>query len=245
MELALKRPDGSLLSSRCTVADSPKQRARGLLGRRKLEPGEALYLATSSIHTHFMRFPIDAIFLDSDMQIVRIRHRLKPWRFAFRRGAAGVVELEAGACERVGLGLGERLALVDRETVEGAERNGRTIRVAIGTRDRRFGRVAGFLLSRNGFIVDDSNDPAGLADLLGRGAVDVVLLDAGESLAGAARTARAFEALAPDVGVVLAVNNEHADGPSAGDLVTVPKWGSFDAVVDALERSFATTRLDG
>jgi uncharacterized membrane protein (UPF0127 family) len=245
VELALKRPDGSLLATRCTVADSPRQRARGLLGRDKLEPGEGLYLATSSIHTHFMRFPIDAVFVDGDMQVVRIRHSVKPWRFAFRRGAEGVIELEAGTCERAGLGLGERLALVDRATAEGAEQNGRTIRVAIGTRDRRFGRVAGFLLSRNGFIVDDSNDPAGLAELLGRGGVDVVLLDAGESLAGAARTARAFEALAPDVGVVLAVNDESPGGPSAGDLATVPKWGSFDAVIEALERSFATTRLDG
>ena len=246
MELALKRPDGSLLSTRCTVADSPGQRARGLLGRHKLEPGEALYLATSSIHTHFMRFPIDAVFLDDDMQVVRIKHNLKPWRFALRRGASGVVELEAGVCERVGLGLGERLALVDREAAaNGAAQTTGTIRVAIGTRDRRFGRVAGFLLSRNGCVVDDSNDPAVLAELLGRGAVDVVLLDAGDSLAGAARTARAFEALAPDVGVVLAVNDEHAGSPSAGDLVTVPKWGSFEAVIEALEQSFATSRLDG
>jgi uncharacterized membrane protein (UPF0127 family) len=245
VELALKRPDGSLLATRCIVADSPKQRARGLLGRRKLEPGEGLYLATSSIHTHFMRFPIDAVFLDADMQVVRIRHSLKPWRFAFRRGAEGVVELAAGTCERAGLGLGERLALVDREAANGAEQNAGTIRVAIGTRDRRFGRVAGFLLSRNGFIVDDSNDPAGLADLLGRGAVDVVLLDAGESLAGAARTARAFEALAPDVGIVLAVNEQSPTGPSAGDIATVPKWGSFDEVIEAVERSFASSRLDG
>src|SRR5919198_5965300 len=96
MELALKRPDGSLLAARCVVADNPKQRARGLLGRHKLEPGEALYLATSSIHTHFMRFPIDAVFLDHDMQVVRIRSQVKPWRFAFKRGASAVVELEAG-----------------------------------------------------------------------------------------------------------------------------------------------------
>jgi hypothetical protein len=44
---------------------------------------------------------------------------------------------------------------------------------------------------------------------------------------------------------VLAVNDDHAGGPSAGDLVTVPKWGSFDSVIDALEQSFATSRLDG
>jgi uncharacterized membrane protein (UPF0127 family) len=244
VELALKRSDGSLLATRCIVADNPKQRARGLLGRDKLEPGEGLYLATSSIHTHFMRFAIDVVFLDADMQVIGVRHTLRPWRFAFRRGAEAVVELEAGVCERAGLGLGERLALVDREAVNGAEQNGRTIRVAIGTRDRRFGRVAGFLLTRNGFIVDDSNDPAGLTALLGRGAVDVVLLDAGESLAGAARTARAFEALAPDVGVVLAVNDGSVGAP-AGDIMTVPKWGSFDAVIEALERSFTTTRLDG
>jgi uncharacterized membrane protein (UPF0127 family) len=244
MELSLRRADGSILCSRCTVADSPRQRAKGLLGRTKLEAGEGIYLATSSIHTHFMRFAIDAVFVGGDMQVVAIRHNLKPWRFALRRGAEGVVELEAGVCERVGLSIGERLALVGSETANGGEHNGRTIRVAIGTRDRRFGRVAGFLLTRSGFAVNGSHDPAGLTDLVGRGAVDVVLLDVGESLAGAARTARAFEALAPDVGIVLAVDNS-GKTPSAGDIVTVPKWGSFDAVVDALEHSFAVSRADG
>jgi uncharacterized protein len=244
MELSLNRADGSTLCSRCVVADSPKQRARGLLGRTKLEPGEGIYLATSSIHTHFMRFPIDVIFLDAEMTVLRIRHSLKPWRFAFRRGAEGVVELEAGVCERVGLDVGERLSLVGKESGGVAARNGSSIRVAVGTHDRRFHRVSSFLLSRNGFIVAGGHEPDDVAELVGSGSVDVVLLDASESLVSAARTARTLEALAPEIGLVLAVNGEEGVDRSAGELPTVPKWGSFDVIVEALERTFAVTRLD-
>jgi uncharacterized protein len=101
---------GRVLCERCTVADRPHTRLRGLLGRPGLLPGEGLLLRPSpSIHTWFMRFPIDAVFVDADGTVVRIAGDLRPWRAAGRRGARAVLELPAGECERHGLKPGDRL----------------------------------------------------------------------------------------------------------------------------------------
>ena len=59
----------------------------------------------------FMRFAIDAVFLDADNRVLRIAADLKPWRVAGRRGARAVVELAAGECARVGLREGDTLVL--------------------------------------------------------------------------------------------------------------------------------------
>ena len=67
----------------------------------------------------FMRFAIDAVFLDADDRVLRIAADLKPWRVAGRRGARAVVELAAGECARVGLREGDTLVL-RREPAERA-----------------------------------------------------------------------------------------------------------------------------
>jgi uncharacterized membrane protein (UPF0127 family) len=109
-ELSVRREDGEIVCERCRVAASPSSRLRGLLGRSGLEAGEGLLLRpASSIHTWFMRFPIDAVFIGPDGTVVRIAGDLKPWRTAGRRGARAVLELAAGECERRGLKPGDRL----------------------------------------------------------------------------------------------------------------------------------------
>jgi uncharacterized membrane protein (UPF0127 family) len=110
--ITVRRDDGAVMCERCVVADSPTSRARGLLGRGSLGGGEGLLLRpASSIHTWFMRFPIDAVFLAEDGQVVRVSDDLRPWRFAGRRGARAVLELPSGECERRGLRAGDRLVL--------------------------------------------------------------------------------------------------------------------------------------
>jgi uncharacterized membrane protein (UPF0127 family) len=85
---------------------------RGLLGRDQLEPGEGLLLRpASSIHTFFMRFPIDAVWLDGDLRVVGVTADLPPWRTAAKRGAHSVLELAAGEAGALGLEPGERLFL--------------------------------------------------------------------------------------------------------------------------------------
>jgi uncharacterized membrane protein (UPF0127 family) len=59
----------------------------------------------------FMRFPIDAAFVDRDLRVLRVKANLTPWRIASKRGAKAVLELPAGTCERRGVVEGDRLVL--------------------------------------------------------------------------------------------------------------------------------------
>jgi uncharacterized membrane protein (UPF0127 family) len=105
----LTRADGELVCS-CRVATSFASRFRGLMGVARLPPGSGLLLpGTSSVHTHFMRFPIDAVFLDSERRIVKVVKALRPWRMAAAKAAASVLELSAGECERLELAQGDLL----------------------------------------------------------------------------------------------------------------------------------------
>ena len=110
MNVVLKSRDGRTICERCKVADSPLTRLKGLLGRSELPRGEGLLLRpASAVHTWFMRFPIDAVFVDRDLVVVGVAHELKPWRAAGRRGARAVLELAAGECERRGIRPGDAL----------------------------------------------------------------------------------------------------------------------------------------
>jgi uncharacterized membrane protein (UPF0127 family) len=112
LDVSLERDDGSLVCERCLLAETPLTRLRGLLGRAGLEQGEGLLLRpASSIHMWFMRFPIDAVFLDRENRVLRVVEHLAPWRVAGCRGAKAVVELPAGDAARVGLAVGDRLSL--------------------------------------------------------------------------------------------------------------------------------------
>jgi uncharacterized protein len=109
-EVALRREDGSIVCERCVLADAALARMRGLLGRRDLPSGEGIMLRpASSVHMAFMRFAIDAVFLDRDLRVVKIASDLKPWRAAGSRGAKAVLEIPAGEAGRRGLSVGDRL----------------------------------------------------------------------------------------------------------------------------------------
>ena len=108
----LARSDGQPVC-RARVATSFVARFRGLMGVADLPAGEGvLFPGTSSVHTHFMRFPIDVVFLDGERRVVAIRAALRPWRMAGAKGARSVLELRAGECARVGLAEGD--VLVER-----------------------------------------------------------------------------------------------------------------------------------
>jgi hypothetical protein len=83
---------------------------KGLLGRRDLPSGEGILLKpASSVHMAFMRFPIDAIFLDRELRVVKVAAGLRPWRATGSRGAQAVLEIPAGEAGRRGLSVGDRL----------------------------------------------------------------------------------------------------------------------------------------
>jgi uncharacterized membrane protein (UPF0127 family) len=104
------RADGLVVCERCIVADSPLPRMRGLLGRRNLGSDEGVLLRPAgSIHTFFMRFPIDVVFLDRDGRVLRVAESVRPWRTAAARGARAVLELQAGESGRRRVAVGDVL----------------------------------------------------------------------------------------------------------------------------------------
>ena len=110
--VSLKTVDGEVVCERCLVADSAWSRMRGLLGRRGLESGEGLLLRpTGSVHTFFMRFPIDVVFLSRDGEVLKVAPALPAWRTAAARRAKAVLELAADEAERREIRVGTRLDL--------------------------------------------------------------------------------------------------------------------------------------
>jgi uncharacterized membrane protein (UPF0127 family) len=110
-EVKIIGADGRLVCS-AAVADNPLTRLRGLLGRASLAVGEGMLIRPApSIHTFFMRFAIDAVFLDADYRVLAVERSIGPWRVAGRRGARAVLELGAGDAARGRLREGETLRL--------------------------------------------------------------------------------------------------------------------------------------
>jgi len=84
---------------RAEVAESFAERTRGLIGRASLEPGTGLLIKKCNcIHTFFMRFAIDATFLDGEGNVVKIVRDIRPWRLWVWGGwrARQVLETAAG-----------------------------------------------------------------------------------------------------------------------------------------------------
>ena len=110
-EVVLVGPQGQIVCERCFIADRTLPRIRGLIGWSRLATSEGMLLRPSwSIHTAFVSFSIDAVFLDEELTVLAIRPRMKPWRAAWRRRAHAVLELAAGECQRLGVRPGDRLA---------------------------------------------------------------------------------------------------------------------------------------
>ncbi len=85
---------------------------RGLLGRKELPSGEGILLRPAgSVHTFFMRFPIDVVFLDRDLRVVSVAEDVPSWKTRGARGAKAVLELAAGEIARRKLVAGDKLSL--------------------------------------------------------------------------------------------------------------------------------------
>jgi uncharacterized protein len=114
-QVALANDEGTVVCEHCLLAETMFARLRGLLGRSGLSLGEGMLLRpAASIHTAFMRFPIDAVFLDRENRVVKVAAELAPWRAAACRGSRTVLELPAGEAARQGLRPGVSLTQVWR-----------------------------------------------------------------------------------------------------------------------------------
>jgi len=110
----LNRTKGIVVAKELEIAASFWGRFRGLMGRRELAQGNAMLIRpSSSIHTFFMRFPIDAVFLDKADRVVLVADRVFPWRLAFGGRAHAVLELPAGAAAEGGIEPGDMLSFIN------------------------------------------------------------------------------------------------------------------------------------
>lgn len=101
---------GQVVAKAAELAITSSSRRRGLLGRDGLDPGAALVIAPcNSIHTMFMRFAIDRVFVDRAGRVREMVRALRPWRIAAAMFAYAVIELGAGSLEGVDIRLGDRL----------------------------------------------------------------------------------------------------------------------------------------
>jgi uncharacterized membrane protein (UPF0127 family) len=246
--LTLRREDGRVVCERCIVADRAYRRMRGLLGRRGLKPGEGMVLRPAwNVHTAFMRFPLDVVFLDSDQVVIRLERDVAPWRTVSCRGAREVVELASGECERRGLEVGDRVAWASRTATEiRTDRGGRSswagdvqearARVLVASRDPRFVKLARFLLEGRDLAVQELSTPERLPELIVEPDVDLVVVDGGPAVADALRTAHAARVERPDVPIVVVADS---GGRSPAGVRVFDRWNETEELLGDVERLLA------
>ena len=108
--------NGRIVADHLLPAFDSQARRTGLLAHRSLPAGTAMIIApTNAIHTFFMKFAIDVLFVAKDGRIVKVRESLRPWRMAAAWSGHGVIELAAGAVGLCEVAEGDRLTLVAKE----------------------------------------------------------------------------------------------------------------------------------
>lgn len=106
---------GTVVAERLRVASSLRDRTVGLLGTDGLSNGSGLWIERSpSIHMFFMRYAIDAVFVDAERRVTRVVTNLKPWRVVWwARGARDCIELPAGTAAATATQAGDELRIID------------------------------------------------------------------------------------------------------------------------------------
>jgi hypothetical protein len=100
-----------VLAQRAVWANTPISRFWGLMGRPGLAPGEGLWIEPcADIHSCFMRFLFDAVFVSRDGEVLHVVHAMRPWRMSrFVLGARSVLELPAGCIHETDTQVGHLL----------------------------------------------------------------------------------------------------------------------------------------
>lgn len=103
----------TVIAGQARVADTFLSRMVGLLNRRSLSPDEALIITRcQSIHMFFMRFAIDAIFVDRSNQVVGLVKGIKPFRLSpifFK--SSFVIELPQGSIVQSETSVGDKIEM--------------------------------------------------------------------------------------------------------------------------------------
>jgi len=110
--VAFNRTRTQPVAARVLKADDPASRSKGLLGRESMAPDEGLWIVPCPmIHTFFMKFPIDVLFLDADLKVRRVIEDMRPWRLSpWVLSARSVLELKGGVL-RGSVSVGDRIEM--------------------------------------------------------------------------------------------------------------------------------------
>ena len=110
------RTRATTVASSARVAKTLWPRFRGLMLAPQLPAGAGLVIVPcNSIHTQFMRFPIDVLYVNKEHEIVGIDRNLRPWRVGrFYRNVHYVVELPADGA--AGCQVGDRLTIDEKKS---------------------------------------------------------------------------------------------------------------------------------
>ncbi len=102
----------TVLATAAEVADTSAKRRTGLLKHTKLDPGEGLWIKPcESVHTFFMKFAIDLVYLDRNLRVRKVRHAVPAWRVSACLTAHSILELPAGTAKQTGTERGDELAI--------------------------------------------------------------------------------------------------------------------------------------
>jgi len=110
LKTTLKKGERTLIEN-CWLASDFFSRLIGLMGRRALGENEAIFFPNcSSIHTFFVRFPIDVISVSAEGTVLSVQENLAPWRLLLpKRFVSHVIEVQGGLSRRLGIAPGTRL----------------------------------------------------------------------------------------------------------------------------------------
>lgn len=104
----------AVLADGASVADTSSTRRTGLLKHTGLAPGDGLWIVPcESVHSFFMKFTIDVLYLDRKHKVKKVRPEMVPWRVSACLTAHSVLELPAGTIARTGTVPGDQLEIKD------------------------------------------------------------------------------------------------------------------------------------
>ena len=102
---------GTILGDAIDIADTSAKRTTGLLNHTELRPGEGLWIIPcESVHTFFMKFALDLVYIDKKHVVRKTVSNVVPWRMSLCLPAHSIVELPAGTIEPSATRKGDQLA---------------------------------------------------------------------------------------------------------------------------------------
>ena len=105
------RTRDTVLGHAVELADTSAKRRTGLLKHERLDPGHGLWIVPcESVHTFFMKFAIDLVYVDRKLKVRKVRNAVPPWRLSACLTAHSILELPAGTAHQTGTQPGDELA---------------------------------------------------------------------------------------------------------------------------------------